>query len=193
MKHFLVISLFTASVLVLCAGCGSKKKLICGMPIDITTPNDEPMKQPIGFSPQQMVAPIVVYRTRADYSQYVPVTLSNDKTEIVSYPSRFDLGTAPHFAKPIDLGNGFLWDRRGITQQTTFLDITYEQYAALSEDPTPSYLLKHILDAEPFIFIAQCNRHYLPAEITDEALAAYCRQGLPGATILLDKQKEASR
>ena len=68
------------------------------MPMDVTTPNDEPMKQPIGFSPQQMVAPIVVYRTRADYSQYVPVTLSNDKTQIVSYPSRFDLGTAPHLS-----------------------------------------------------------------------------------------------
>ena len=188
MKRILVISLFTASVLVLCAGCGTKKKLICGMPMDVTTQNDEPMKRPDQrISSHKMLAPITIYRTRADYARYVPITLSPDKSEVLSYPSRFDVGAAPRYAMPVDLGDGYLWDQRGISPQSAFLDITYEEYAALTEDLTPSYLLKHILDSDPFTYIARCDRNSLTGEPSAELLAAYCRKGLPGAEVLLNR------
>ena len=94
--------------------------------------------------------PTVVYKTKADYSQFVPVTLSADKSQIVAYPIAKDLYYNSKLAKPIQLKNGYWLDNRGINPNSAFLDITYEEYLKNDDIMPLAELYKHITNKDPF-------------------------------------------
>jgi hypothetical protein len=91
----------------------------------------------------------IIYKTKADYSKYVPVTLSDDKSRIVSYPAPQDVYRNGSLAYPIQLAKGFLLDNRGVNANTAFLKITYEDYSKLSALPSLDDLYKQIVDKDP--------------------------------------------
>lgn len=93
----------------------------------------------------------LVYKTRADYSSYVPVTLSTDKKSIVAYPSPADVFYEGKLAKPTRLANDYWLDNRGIGVNTAFLKITYEDYSKLKEAPLLSEMMQMIIDADPIL------------------------------------------
>ncbi len=90
----------------------------------------------------------IIYRTDRDYSQYVPINLSEDGNRILSYPAPSDISD---LAKPISLKKGYLLDRRGISQNSAFLDYTYEAYAKLPVTPSFEELTKHILAKQAIV------------------------------------------
>jgi hypothetical protein len=92
----------------------------------------------------------VVYKTKGDYSKYVPVNLSDDKSRIISYPAPQDVYTAGKLALPTVLPHGFWLDNRGIGPNSCFVKITYEEYAKMAQAPSPDELYKLIIDKEPF-------------------------------------------
>ena len=92
----------------------------------------------------------IVYKTKADYSKYVPVTLSDDKSKIVSYPAPQDVFTAGKLAIPTELPHGFWLDNRGIGPNSCFIKITYEEYSKMASSPSPDELYKLIIDKDPF-------------------------------------------
>ena len=92
----------------------------------------------------------IIYKTKADYSKNVPVTLSEDKSRIVSYPAPQDLYTNGTLAYPTPLAKGYLLDNRGVGPHTAFLNMTYEQYAALPNAPNTDDMYKMILEKDPF-------------------------------------------
>ncbi|MGD1894817.1 MAG: hypothetical protein ACFB15_30010 [Cyclobacteriaceae bacterium] len=96
-------------------------------------------------------APIIVYRTKADYTQYVPVRLSQDGSRIVAYPAPSDVRKSDDYRYPVKLKKGYYWDRQGVGATTAFLSITYAEYAALETAPDPETLLASILDSSPFL------------------------------------------
>ena len=57
--------------------------------------------------------PIIIYKTKADYFDKVPVTLSEDKSMIVAYPSPGDLFYKGGLSLPTKLDDGYLLDNRG--------------------------------------------------------------------------------
>ncbi|MFN8323214.1 MAG: hypothetical protein U0T74_11205 [Chitinophagales bacterium] len=93
----------------------------------------------------------LVYKTKADYSSYVPVTLSTDKKSIVAYPSPSDVFYDGQLAKPTALVNGYWLDNRGVGVNTAFLKITYEDYSRLKYAPQLSEMMQMILDADPLL------------------------------------------
>lgn len=95
-------------------------------------------------------APAVVYKTKADYSKYVPVTLSADKASIVAYPSLKDIYYNGKFANPTVLKDGYLLDNRGIGANSAFLKMTYEEYAKLNTVPPLTELYNFVIDKDPF-------------------------------------------
>lgn len=99
---------------------------------------------------------IIIYKTRNNYDNKVPVKLSSDKNRIISYPAMTDLYINDEFRKPIPLRDGFLLDVKGISLNTVFLDITYVEYSKLTEIDL-DYLFKNISDFEPFIEIYDCG------------------------------------
>lgn len=105
-------------------------------------------------------APVIIYKTHKDYHQYVPVTLSADKSAIVSYPDIKDVFYKDTLAYPTRLAKGFWLDNRGIGPNTAFLKFTYEEYSQLKATPTPDMLLQNILETDPFkeIYKLSCER-----------------------------------
>ena len=99
--------------------------------------------------------PIIVYRTKQDHSEHVPVIMNDDRSAIVSYPHPSDLKGD---VRPVDLGNGYLLDRRGIGPNVAYLDMTYAQYAALSTAPSLAELQAHIIDRDPLSELYDCGK-----------------------------------
>lgn len=112
------------------------------------------------------VQPTIVYKTRANYDTLVPVILSEDRSEIVSYPDPRDLimppsGDKPALKKqytlPVKLEEGYLLDNRGVGIYTAFLDMSYREYSALTQPPLLEELNQRILDRDPMTEVCDCG------------------------------------
>lgn len=138
MRAYIILYILYAAVITM--ACSSPKKMVA------------PVASPVGgvngaaTHGQAVAQPrAVVYRTVGDYRNLVPVTMATNGKTIASFPDPTDVrGCAP-----IELRDGYLLDRRGVSERTAFLDYTYEQYAALSTPPTLAELQRHIVDASP--------------------------------------------
>ena len=129
-------------------------------PQRITKVQDKLMNDSMQSRPQkplQALPPVIIYKTRVDYFQHVPVGLSADKSRIVSYPAISDIYINGGYALPIQLAGGFLLDQRGIDVNSAFLDFTYAAYGALTGTPTAEELKKYVLDEDPFIEMYVCR------------------------------------
>lgn len=117
----------------------------------------------------------VIYKTRADYSQLVPITLSADKKTVVSYPAPGDVAGG----EPTMLSSGYMLDNRGIGRNSVFTKWTYAEYQKLPQAPSPKQLLESVADNDPFteIYVTDAPR-------TDAMDAAYFSKlissGFPG-------------
>ncbi len=114
----------------------------------------------------RVIAPVIIYKTNADYYNNVPVILSDDKTDIVSYPGITDVYYNGKLAYPTRLENGYLLDNRGVSKNVAFLSYTYEQYSKLPANPKKKDLLNMIIDKNPLIELYKCNS--LPINNIDE-------------------------
>jgi len=109
--------------------------------------------------------PTIVYKTKADYRDKVPVLLSEDGKKIVSYPAPSDLFIGKELAKPIELYEGYLLDRRGIGPRVAFLDISYLAYARLPTTPSPEDLMGMLLETEPLLECYDCGSVREPGQL----------------------------
>ena len=97
---------------------------------------------------------VIIYKTKADYSKNVPITLNDEKTTITSYPGQTDIKNQ----EPRPLKYDFLLDKRGVKPNTAFLKYTYDEYMALKEIPSMAELFKSIIDADPFTEMYNCGK-----------------------------------
>ncbi len=147
----LVILVFTVAIF---ASCTTTK--------NVTTKDEE---VEVDFTPGPKA---IIYKTKNDYSQQVPVILSSDKSEIVSFPSPTDLVYKGKPAYPTELKKGYLLDNRGISKDVAFLDITYEEYSNLNTTPSAKDLFDKILDSDPLLEMYNCgNRRQYDDEINE--------------------------
>ena len=109
-----------------------------------TAPTPPPHSQSVAH-----MGHLIIYRTHDDYSQYVPVTLTDDGAAIASYPAPTDIYYRGALARPSALADGYWLDNRGINTHSTFIKVTYEQYAQLSSVPAAADLYKLIIDKTP--------------------------------------------
>ena len=110
----------------------------------------------------------IVYKTKADYYNNVPVTLSEDKSEIVSYPGIKDVYFKGQLAYPTKLNDGYLLDNRGIDSNVAFLKYTYEQYSTLENTPSSEELFNNILDKDPISEMYNCGSKFDFKDIVNE-------------------------
>jgi len=102
-------------------------------------------------------APAVLYKTKGNYSDLVPVIMNQARTLIVSYPDPLDLKSEGKLMKPSRLRKGFWLDNRGINENVAFLNITYEEYSKLKTPPGIYELTLMILDPYPLTEMYQCG------------------------------------
>jgi len=96
---------------------------------------------------------VLVYKTKANFNDLVPLELSRDKKTIVSYPDPIDV--IGH--KPVFLHKGYLLDRRGIGENVAFLRFTYEEYASLRAVPPMKTLYDAIIENDPLTELYDCG------------------------------------
>ena len=104
-----------------------------------------------------MKQPTLVYKTKQNYDNLVPVLLSDDKTEIVMYPAPTDIYYQGQLALPTKLEQGYLLDNRGIGNNVAFLKLTYQEYAKLEKVPLLTELYKMIVDKDPLLELYECG------------------------------------
>ncbi|MEM9832200.1 MAG: hypothetical protein AAF944_16325 [Bacteroidota bacterium] len=140
--------------------------------------------------PTTDTAPVIIYRTKADYSQCVPVRLSDDGSRIVAYPAPGDVMSGSSYRYPISLKKDYYWDQQGVGPTTAFLSITYEEYAALKTTPDPKDLLVSILDRNPFLEMYHAGRVSDYREIEPELNKIIAQNRLNQLTSLLSVKGE---
>lgn len=104
--------------------------------------------------------PVYIYKTRNDYYNKVPVTLSENKDKVINYPGIKDVYSAGKPTYPTRLAKDYLLDNRGINKNTAFLNLTYEAYAHLLRVPKPEKLFEMVLDNDPFTELYYCGSRY---------------------------------
>lgn len=119
-------------------------------------------------------ASTLIYKTRADYFDRVPVLMNVEKDRILSYPDPKDLINA----LPTRLKNGYLLDNRGIGANVAFLTYTYATYSALSKAPALNQLMDSLLDRNPLTELWDCGSRSLFKKEVDE-LNALIDKGFP--------------
>ena len=148
------IQLFFLTIVIL-LGCNTEKKQSKNK-VDLQS-NTTNAGKPVDFSAGP---PTIIYKTKKDYYDKVPVTLSDDKTKIVSYPGVKDVYYNGKLALPVKLNEGFLLDNRGVGKNSAFLSITYEEYSKFTEAPSLSEMMNKIIDKDPFTDIYDCGNRY---------------------------------
>ncbi|GHV54883.1 hypothetical protein FACS1894181_18670 [Bacteroidia bacterium] len=120
--------------------------------------------------------PTVVYKTIADFDDYVPMIMNGPRTEIVSYPGPADVGD---FSKPTHLKDGYLLDNRGISEHVVFLRYTYAEYSRLPQVPSLAVLEANILEKYPLKELIYCGVRYRYKNIVED-LNALVDSGFAG-------------
>jgi hypothetical protein len=146
----------TVTILILTCMLGSLLAISCA-----TRKNNnktETMSQETKPSVGLPSPPAIVYKTKENYDQNVPVLLSADKKRVVSFPAQSDIRINDKFPYPDKLENGYLLDNRGINQNAAFLKFTYEDYYNMDNIPTAERLINYILDDDPFIEMYDAGR-----------------------------------
>lgn len=146
MKKILLIGFLSVALI----ACGTRKKMVK----DEVTQAEQTEPQKVGA----VAPPVYVYKTKKDYSQYVPVMLSEDRSRIVSYPDPTDVRRGSGYATPSPLKNGYWYDNRGIGECVAFTRYTYEEYAQLPHPPSITELYDSILDKYPLLELWSCKR-----------------------------------
>ena len=121
------------------------------------------------FTPDFSAGPhVIVYKTKADFKNNVPVILSGDKTKIVSYPDPSDIKINDGYPVPTELENGYLLDNRGINSNSAFLQITYQEYAKLDKAQDIATLYNMIIERSPFTEMIDCGNKNAFKNVKDE-------------------------
>lgn len=102
--------------------------------------------------------PVIIYKTKKDYYNHVPVTLSEDKARITSFPAQSDIRINGQYTYPTRLNDGYLLDNRGISKNTAFLRFTYDDYYTMDNIPTAERLMNYIIDDDPFLELYECGK-----------------------------------
>jgi hypothetical protein len=104
---------------------------------------------PLIPGPCDSSGPIIVYKTRQDYSNNITVQLSKDHRRITSTPGQAD---AAH-QRPIQLANGYLLKRMN---GDAVLSLTYDEFINSAKSYTSAELLTMVIDTDPYLEKYEC-------------------------------------
>jgi uncharacterized protein YcfL len=160
---YFVISLAAAFI----SGCSPAKKT----------------SQPNSVKVSAVTAPeVIIYQTTRNYSEFVPVILSEDKKTIESYPDVKDVYYKGKLAYPTPLHKGYWLDNRGISKNVAFTKLTYEAYSHLTVTPSEENLMKMITDSQPIKRMYSCGKRSSFKDIVSELNAKIDKGDFSGFT-----------
>lgn len=170
--NILKLFMLSSAIAMTVSACNSSKKIASN-----EEENTSALEQVKVGGTHSVVSPkVIVYRTKNDYINNVPVIMDETKTTLVSYPDPVDVSGS---ANPTKLDGGYLLDNRGIGTNVVFTSYTYDEYAKLSAVPSQAELIAHIIDKDPIQEMWVCApRHTYKDLIAD--LNRLVKEGFPG-------------
>jgi len=110
----------------------------------------------------------IVYKTKKDYSQNVPVILSADKSKIVTYYGKGDMTFRGEIGFPTVLDKGYLLDNIGINENIAYTSLKIEDYKKSDKNYTADELYSLIIDKKPLKEMYDCGlRNNFQNEVVD--------------------------
>ena len=97
---------------------------------------------------------VKLYQLHGEWHNNVPVTLTDDGSSIVAYPSPTDVRK---MEKPVKLKDGWWMDVRMINKNTAFLDMEMKDYGALKQSMSLENMMSHIVSKKPFVRLYDCG------------------------------------
>lgn len=119
--------------------------------VEVTEIKQEPL------TPRKASERAILYRTKGNYYNLVPVELSEDKKSIVSFPDPKNLAIESGYPMPMPFSNNYLLDFAGIGLNVAYLKLTYEEYSKLEKMPNASELYELIKDKDPLYEMCDCG------------------------------------
>ncbi len=126
----------------------------------------------------------IVYKTNGNFNDNVPITLSADRKEIISFPAPSDISVS---SAPIQLAEGYLLDRRGIGENTAFTQYTYESYSALKQAPSLKLLNESIIRGAEVVEIVRLPMTLTEAINDTTRCNTIIRNGFPDCDVVLHR------
>lgn len=182
----IMTAVISLSCLIAC-GCASSKKASEEAQATVSVVDNGAARLPgkqLGGSTVAMLPMAIIYKTNGNFNDNVPVTISPNRKEIVSYPAPTDI--IPQSA-PIPLAENYLLDRRGIGENTAFTQYTYESYSALKQAPSLKVLKESVIEGAEVIEIVKLPMSLTEAVNDTARCNAIIRNGLPDCEILLKR------
>ena len=134
MKPFFILLI---GVTLLCTACSKHKTPAIYCP----TGSGSPITRTATHA--NLSGPVVIYKTKYDYSNNVSVLLSTDLKQVEAYPGVHDVTTQ----RPVPLANGYYMM---LMPGNAFTSYTITQYAAGAQNYTDQDFLTHVIDCAPF-------------------------------------------
>lgn len=100
----------------------------------------------------EIEVPMVIYRVNGNYNNHIPVGFDEEKNKITSYPAPSDVVVDGNYKKPIELGNNWFLDQIGVSFNSKFLAVPYEEYAEFEEVNLEEMKARMILNSEFYDF-----------------------------------------
>lgn len=129
---------------------------------------------------------LMVYRQMSDCSNMLPVVLSEDKSQILSYPHPKDVQMADSvLLYPVVLDSGYFLDRIGITVHTAYLNINLAEYNKREYPFSMDEMLSMVQVKAPFSELWDCGvRGNISLEALNEmirsnSLCSRCKKLIP--------------
>lgn len=167
--------------------CASSKKASEETQASVSVADNGTVRLPdkqLGGSTAAMLPMAIIYRTNGNFNDNVPVTMSPDRKEIISYPAPTDITMQ---SAPVPLAENYLLDRRGIGENTAFTQYTYESYSALKQAPSLKVLKESVIEGAEVIEIVKLPMSLTEAVNDTARCNAIIRNGLPDCEILLKR------
>ncbi len=123
----------------------------------------------------------LIYSMNGNWSQYVPVTLNEEGTALVSYPAPTDI---TYSQTPVSVGDGLWLDRRGISNRTAFTRWTYAEYSQLKAVPSQEEIMNNLIPGAEVTEILRLPIPLSEASRDPELVRRLVAEGLKDATII---------
>lgn len=104
---------------------------------------------PIIPGPCDASGPVIVYKTKQDYSNNLTVQLSKDGKSVTAYPGKQDAIRQ----RPVALANGYLLKRMA---GDVVLSLTIDEYSNSSKDYSSAEFMGLIIDRDPYLEKYEC-------------------------------------
>lgn len=99
-------------------------------------------QKPVVGVPPMHLPKALLYKTSGNFNDRVPVQLSTDGKQLVSFPAPTDIPASP---EPLVLADGWLLSPVGVTASSVFTRWTYAEYRAMKQTPSPDEIMQAII------------------------------------------------